>query len=260
MSTSTDNGVTWSSSQSNPPVDLYATGAIQNATGVGAAGGYGLYDYFVTSGKGLYTSDGILMYLIPAQTLTANNYTITDGTYWGAASDDYLFYSTDDGATWFFSPTPMIVGGDEAKVIEMNDGSLFGSIRKGGPRRFNTANYTKNNDGTLSFTYGTQWDNNQLHQDSQNNQDILYYQRETETGKTDVIIHSMTTGQHANLKLYYSTDQGANWTEFLNVQTKGARYVTMERNGTEGNPGSLYLFYEDQSLNSAGGYTDYNHW
>ena len=256
MSTSTDNGVTWSSSESNPPVDIFATGAIQNATGVGAAGGYGLYDYFVTSGKGLYTSDGILMYLIPAQTLTADNYTMADGTYWGASSDDYLFYSTDDGATWYFSPTPMIIGGDEAKVIEMNDGSLFGSIRKGGARRFNTATYTKNNDGTLSFTYGTQWDNDQLHQDSQNNQDILYYQRETTEGKTDVIIHSITTGNHVNFKLYYSTDQGANWTEFLNVQTKGTRYVTMDKSAN----GSLYLFFEDQSLNSAGGYTDYNHY
>ena len=257
MSTSTDNGVTWSSSESNPPVDLYSTGAIQNATGVGAAGGYGLYDYFVTSGKGLYTSDGILMYLIPAQTLTADNYTITEGTYWSAAADDYLFYSTDDGATWHFSQTPMIVGGDEAKIIEMNDGSLFGSIRKGGARRFNTATYTRNNDGTLSFNFGTQWDNNQLHQDSQNNQDILYYQRETTEGKTDVIFHSITTGNHVNFKLYYSTDQGANWTEFLNVQTKGTRYVTMDKNPTNG---SLYLFFEDQSLNSAGGYTDYNHY
>ena len=256
MSTSTDNGVTWSSSEENPPVDIFATGAIQNATGVGAAGGYGLYDYFVTSGKGLYTSDGILMYLIPAQTLTADNYTKADGTYWGASSDDYLFYSTDDGATWYFSPTPMIVGGDEAKVIEMNDGSLFGSIRKGGARRFNTATYTKNNDGTLSFTYGTQWDNDQLHQDSQNNQDILYYQRETTEGKTDVIIHSITTGNHVNFKLYYSTDRGINWTEFLNVQTKGTRYVTMDKSAD----GSLYLFFEDQSLNSAGGYTDYNHY
>ena len=257
MSTSTDNGVTWSSSESNPPVDLYSTGAIQNATGVGAAGGYGLYDYFVTSGKGLYTSDGILMYLIPAQTLTASNYTITDGTYWGAAADDYLFYSTDDGATWYFSQTPMIIGGDEAKVIEMNDGSLFGSIRKGGARRFNTATYTKNNDGTLSFTYGTQWDNDQLHQSSQNNQDIYYYQRETTEGKTDVIIHSITTGNHVNFKLYYSTDKGVNWTEFLNVQTKGTRYVTMDKNPENG---SLYLFFEDQSLNNAGGYTDFNHY
>ncbi len=257
MSTSTDNGVTWSSSESNPPVDLFSTGAIQNATGVGAAGGYGLYDYFVTSGKGLYTSDGILMYLIPAQTLTADNYTMADGTYWDASSDDYLFYSTDDGATWYFSPTPMIIGGDEAKVIEMNDGSLFGSIRKQYARRFNTATYTRNNDGTLSFTYGTQWDNSQLYQDKQNNQDIYYYQRETTEGKTDVIFHSMTTGIHANFKLYYSTDQGANWTEFLNIQTKGARYVTMDKNPANG---SLYIFFEDQSLNSAGGDTDYNHY
>ena len=260
MSTSTDNGVTWSSSVDNPPLDIFATGAIQNATGVGAAGGYGLYDYFVTSGKGLYTSDGILMYLIPAQTLTADNYTKADGTYWGASSDDYLFYSTDDGATWYFSPTPMIIGGDEAKVIEMNDGSLFGSIRKGGARRFNTATYTKNNDGTLSFNYGTQWDNDQLHQNSQNNQDIIYYQRETVTGKKDFIFHSITTGNHTNFELYYSTDQGLNWTKFLNVQTKGTRYVTMERSGSDENPGSLYLFFEDQSLNDAGGFTDYNHY
>ena len=262
MSTSTDNGVTWSSSESTPPTDLFATGAMKNsAPGEGNAGGYGLYDYFVTSGKGLYTSDGILMYLIPGQTLTSSNYnTLTEGTYWGAAADDYIFYSTDDGASWYLSQNPMIVGGDEAKIIEMNDGSLLGSIRKASSRRFNSATYTANGDGTLSFDFGTQWDNPQLSQPSQNNQDLIYYQREPKAGKTDVIIHSMTTGNHANFKLYYSTDQGQNWTEFLNVQTKGTRYVTMEKGGTEANPGSLYLFFEDQSLNAAGGYTDYNHY
>lgn len=251
MSTSTDNGVTWSSSEGNPPVDLFSTGALKNYNTVGTAG-YGLYDYFVTSGRGLYIpEDDILMYLIPAQTMTS----ATEHT---GDSQDYIFYSRDGGTSWYFSESPMVQGGDEAKIIQMNDGSLFGSIRKGGPRRFNTATYSCNDDGkTLSFNFGTQWDNNQLHQDSQNNQDILYYQRETTEGKTDVIIHSITTGAHNNFKLYYSTDQGANWTEFLNVQTKGTRYVTMDKNPANG---SLYLFFEDQSLNSAGGYTDYNHY
>lgn len=253
MSTSTDNGVTWSSNESTPPIDLLESGRLQNYNTVGEAG-YGLYDYFVTSGRGLYIpEDDILMYLIPGQTMTS----ATEHT---GDSQDYLFYSTDGGMKWYFSERPMVQGGDEAKVIRMNDGSLFGSIRKGGSRRFNTATYTRNDDGTLSFSFGTQWDNNQLTQSSQNNQDILYYQRETVTGKRDYIFHSITTGNHANLKLYYSTDQGRNWTEFLNIQTRGARYVTMDKSGTEENPGSLYLFYEDQSLNDAGGYTDYNHY
>lgn len=254
MSVSTDNGVTWSSGVGNPPVDLYWSGAIKNVATAGAAG-FGLYDYFVTSGRGLYIpEDDILMYLIPAQTMTSETEHTGD-------SQDYVFYSRDGGESWYFSETPMVQGGDEAKIIQMNDGSLFGSIRKGGQRRFNTATYTCNDDGkTLNFNFGTQWDNSQLTQSSQNNQDILYYQRETVTGKKDYIFHSITTGNHTNFKLYYSTDQGNNWTEFLNVQTKGTRYVTMDKSGTDENPGSLYLFFEDQSLNSAGGYTDYNHY
>lgn len=254
MSTSTDNGVTWSSSESTPPVDLFSTGALKNYDTVGEAG-YGLYDYFVTSGRGLYIpDDDILMYLIPGQTMTS----ATEHT---GDSQDYVFYSRDGGESWYFSEIPMVQGGDEAKIIQMNDGSLFGSIRKGGNRRFNTATYTCNDDGkTLSFNFGTQWENSQLYQSHQNNQDILYYQRETASGKKDVILHSMTTGQHANFKLYYSTDQGSNWTEFMTVQTKGTRYVTMDKSGTDENPGSLYLFFEDQSLNAAGGYTDYNHY
>ncbi len=251
MSVSTDNGVTWSSGEGNPPVDLYWSGAIKNVNTAGA-GGFGLYDYFVTSGRGLYIpEDDILMYLIPAQTMTS-------ATAHTGDSQDYVFYSRDGGESWYFSETPMVQGGDEAKIIQMNDGSLFGSIRKGGNRRFNTATYTKNDDGkTLSFNFGTQWENSQLYQASQNNQDVYYYQRETTEGKTDVIIHSITTGNHVNFKLYYSTDQGLNWTEFLNVQTKGTRYVTMDKNPANG---SLYLLFEDQSLNSAGGYTDYNHY
>lgn len=253
MSVSEDNGVTWSSSAANPPADLVSTGKVtDHASSYGSNNCYGLYDYFVTSGRGLCTSEGYLMALLPAQPYT--NSAKTEKT---SNSHDYIFYSTDKGATWHISENAIFVGGDEAKIIQANDGSLLASVRQGGNRGFNTATYTLNNDGTLTFTMGTQWNNSQLNAGGNpNNQDIFYYQRETDEGKTDIIFHSMTTGQHANLKLYYSTDKGLNWTEFLNVQTKATRYVTMEKSAT----GDLYLLFEDQSLNDAGGYTDYNHY
>ncbi len=256
LSVSEDNGVTWSSSAANPPADLVSTGKVtDHANNYGGSNvAYGLYDYFVTSGRGLCTSEGYLMGLLPAQAYTTAAKSSDAKT---GNSHDYIFYSTDGGATWHISEQPIFAGGDEAKVIQANDGSLIASVRQGGNRGFSTATYTKNEDGTLTFTVGTQYNNSQLNASGYaNNQDILYYQRETDEGKTDIIFHSMTVGQHANFKLYYSTDKGTNWTEFLTVQTKGTRYVTMERSAN----GSLYLFFEDQSLNSAGGYTDYNHY
>ena len=256
LSVSEDNGVTWSSSAANPPADLVSTGKVtDHANNYGGSNvAYGLYDYFVTSGRGLCTSEGYLMGLLPAQAYTTAAKSSDAKT---GNSHDYVFYSTDGGATWHISEQPIFAGGDEAKVIQANDGSLIASVRQGGNRGFSTATYTKNEDGTLTFTVGTQYNNSQLNAGGYaNNQDILYYQRETDEGKTDIIFHSMTVGQHANFKLYYSTDKGTNWTEFLTVQTKGTRYVTMERSAN----GSLYLFFEDQSLNSAGGYTDYNHY
>ena len=249
MSVSTDNGVTWSSGEGNPPVDLYWSGAIKNVSTAGAEG-YGLYDYFVTSGRGLYIpEDDILMYLIPAQTMTS----ATEHT---SNSHDYVFYSTDGGTSWYFSPTPMFTGGDEAKIIQANDGSLIGSVRQSYNRGFNTATYTKNSDGTLSFTWGTQYNNSQLSAGGYaNNQDIFYYSRASE-GDRDILLHTMTTGQHANLNLYISVDGGSNWTQVCQLQSKGTRYVTMDKLSN----GDLAFLFEDQSLNSAGGYTDYNHY
>lgn len=235
MSTSEDNGVTWTE-----PVDLYETGRITDHTQ------YGLFDYFVTSGKGLYTNDGILMYLIPAQCYTDANETAHISN-----SNDYLFYSTDDGATWHIDATPVYTGGDEAKLEQLADGRLIASVRQAGNRGFNTGTYTKNDDGTVAFNWGTQTTNATLYQPYANNQDIFNY--DSEKG---VLFHTMTKGQHANLNLYMSTDNGTNWKHVCQLQPKGARYATM----TKLENGDLGILFEDQSLNAAGGYTDYNHY
>lgn len=235
MSTSEDNGVTWTE-----PVDLFETGRITDHTQ------YGLYDYFVTSGKGLYTNDGILMYLIPAQC-----YTDAGKSAHISNSNDYLFYSTDDGATWHIDTTPVYTGGDEAKLEQLADGTLIASVRQAGNRGFNTGTYTKNADGTVTFNWGTQTTNTTLYQPYANNQDIFNY--DSEKG---VLFHTMTKGQHANLNLYMSTDNGSNWKHVCQLQAKGARYATM----TKLENGDLGILFEDQSLNDAGGYTDYNHY
>lgn len=235
MSTSEDNGVTWTE-----PVDLFETGRITDHTQ------YGLFDYFVTSGKGLYTNDGILMYLIPAQC-----YTDAGKSAHISNSNDYLFYSTDDGATWHIDTTPVYTGGDEAKLEQMADGTLIASVRQAGNRGFNTGTYTKNDDGTVTFNWDTQTTNATLYQPYANNQDIIYYDREK-----GILFHTMTKGQHANLNLYMSSDNGSNWVHVCQLQPKGARYATM----TKLENGDLGILFEDQSLNAAGGYTDYNHY
>ena len=235
MSTSEDNGVTWTE-----PVDLFETGRITDHTE------YGLFDYFVTSGKGLYTNDGILMYLLPAQC-----YTDAGKSAHISNSNDYLFYSTDDGATWHIDTTPVYTGGDEAKLEQLADGTLIASVRQAGNRGFNTGTYTKNDDGTVTFSWGTQTTNATLYQPYANNQDIFNY--DSEKG---VLFHTMTKGQHANLNLYMSTDNGSNWKHVCQLQSKGARYATM----TKLENGDLGILFEDQSLNAAGGYTDYNHY
>ena len=230
VSKSADNGQSWSK-----PVDVVTAGTLTIKPSIG--------DFFITSGHGILTNDGVMMYLVVSKLNGANT--------------NFVIYSTDEGEHWTIDDTVVYNSGDEAKLAQLNDGTLIASIRQGNGRGFNFGSYTKNDDGTLSFTWGEQSQNTQLHNGgAANNQDIFYYQREPATGKTDVIFHSMTTGNHANLKLYYSTDQGQNWTEFLNVQTKGTRYVTMDKSSA----GSLYLLFEDQSLNAAGGTPDTNHY
>jgi hypothetical protein len=121
------------------------------------------------------------MYLLPAQP-----YTNAEKTEKTNKSHDFVFYSTDDGDTWHISETPAIVGGDEAKLEQANDGSLIASVRQSNQRGFNTGTYVKNDDGTVTFTWGEQYNTPQLTAGGYpNNQDILYYSRATDLTGAD---------------------------------------------------------------------------
>ena len=217
MVTSTDNGLSWTS-----PVDITTTaGMLTNKSSKS--------DWFVTSGKGLCTSDGVIMFLLDADHNSETN---------------LVLYSTDEGATWVIDDQVVATGANEAKLVELKPGKLLSSTRNPGSRIFNTGTYTLSN-GTCSFSWGTQTTNSTLNQGgSGNNQDIIVYSRNND-GSAKVLIHTLTTGYgHNTMKLFMSIDQGTTWNEMMQVQPGGSRYAvtTILENG------DLGILFEDYSL------------
>lgn len=51
--------------------------------------------------------------------------------------NNYMITSADHGVTWTASTGRAELDGDEAKVVELNNGNIMMSIRNSGTRRFN---------------------------------------------------------------------------------------------------------------------------
>ena len=101
---------------------------------------------------------------------------------------NYILYSTDNGAHWRLSNAVAYTGTDESKLEQRNDGSLLLSVRQSGNRGWNTATYTKNADGTVTFNWGTQTRTGDIWGNACN-ADILYYSRQSDTDP-DILLHS----------------------------------------------------------------------
>ncbi|MBQ6063739.1 MAG: exo-alpha-sialidase [Prevotella sp.] len=218
MTTSTDNGATWSD-----VVDITTrSGQWTNNSGY--------EDFFVTSGKGLYTSDGVMMFLLDVDR---------------SAEKNFVLYSTDEGNTWYVDANVVATGANEAKLVELEPGKLLSSTRAYYARIFNEGTYTKNADGTCTFTWGTQRTESALTQNgSGNNQDVVVYDRNTDNS-AKILLHTITSGYgHKTLKLFMSIDQGSSWNEVMQVQPGGSRYAVT----TVLSDGDLGILFEDYSL------------
>ena len=222
MVTSTNNGQTWTQ-----VVDITTrSGKWSNNSG--------MTDFFVTSGKGLCTNDGVLMFLIDA-----------DRSY----EKNYLLYSTDEGESWTIDNNLVYSAANEAKLVQLNDGSLLASVRQSGNRGWNTATYEKNADGTVTFNWGKQYRTGDIWGNSCN-ADILYYSRKTD-GKEDIMLHSyINSSGRESLQLAMSLDGGKSWKSVYNIQPNGSCYSTMIQLPN----GNVALLYEDESYSAGNGY------
>ncbi len=220
---SSDSGKTWTS-----PLDitnqLYGSGCSDPVR-------QSWYASFCASGRGLLTRSGRIM-LVAAVRETSS----------GKLSN-FIYYSDDNGQTWKVSGRAML-GGDEAKVAELNNGNILMSIRHdgGGPRY-----YTISTDNGLTWGPVSTW--SQLIEPGCNG-DLIRYTSTKDGYNKNRLLHSIPNNQTSrqNVSVFVSYDEGQTWPIKKSICLGSSAYssLTILPDGTigtyveEGVPTSLY--------------------
>ena len=189
ISKSVDNGKTW-----NAPVDI--TSQIYGKDCPDKIRRY-WYGAFASSGRALQLQDGRIMFCIAVRTTSD----------WGGPLSNYVCYSDDGGSTWKVSENAADNNGDEAKLIELNNGDILMSIRnrEKGVRKF-----------CISQDRGMTWGKSYLQSDIQDpacNGDIMRYSTTKEGALKNIILHSIPDENRIrqNVSVLLSYDEGRTW-------------------------------------------------
>lgn len=218
QSESTDNGQTWTT-----PVDI--SSSIYNGIYGSSSSWIGM---FAGSGSALQlkqgTNAGRLMFVVAAR----NNST------WGGAMSNYAVYSDDHGATWNVSTNAACSYGDEAKVVELENGDLLMSIKN---RKDDSSNGSGYRLMARSTNQGESWTtatvNNNL-MDPACNGDVV----SITYNDTYYIMHSLpgSTTTRENVTVYLSADGGETWPIKRTIFESYSAYSSLEvlNDGTVG--------------------------
>jgi len=156
---------------------------------------------FAASGNGVQLRNGRMLFVLAVREAKEN------------FAKNYVMYSDDGGDTWKVSKNApqSSLGGDEAKIVELNDGSLIMAIR---PKDIYQRRLAKSTDN------GETWGEAVLRRDlpsSASNGDIIYYTSTLNGFDKDRIITMFDSVPYTkatppgNPKLYWSYDEGKTW-------------------------------------------------
>lgn len=155
---------------------------------------------------------------------------------------NHAVYTDDGGATWQVSDLAYADKGDEAKMVELNDGTILMSIRQQGRRA-----YVTSSDG------GQTWSNPRYWREmcaNACNGDLIRYD-------DSILLHSIPNSlQRKNVSIFLSFDEGKTWPEHKSICHGPSVYssLTVLPDGTIGayieeNPtGACELWYMNFSL------------
>lgn len=208
VSTSDDNGITWSA-----PRDITSSIYGVGCTDAVRANWYGS---FCGSGQGLCTRSGRLMVVCAVRETSAGGI------------NNFALYSDDEGQTWTVS-NRALTGGDEAKVVELNDGAILMSVRTGGNRL-----WTKSTDGGITWGIKNSW--TEIWGNACD-ADIVRYTSTLDGFNKNRLLHTLpNASDRTNVTMWVSYDEGKTWPTKKSICTGQSAYssITILPDGTIG--------------------------
>ena len=220
-SISYDNGITWSD-----PYDFTS-----QIYGVNCTNEYRRTNFqfvFITSGRAECTRSGRIMAV-----------GVTSDSAYRTSYENYLIYTDDLGKSWHCSSEPAYDYGDEAKVVQLNNGSILMSIRtRNGHRYFAISN----DEGDTWPVKG--YERSEI-VDPNCNAEIMRYTSTLDGYDQDRLIHTYldSTSGRRNLTLLVSYDEGETWVHNKRLYTGLASYSTMTMDPYDG---SIFVYWENE--------------
>jgi len=213
QSKSSDNGVSWSTPQDITP-QIYGVGSLNPPTQTWQGA-------FVASGAATQLKSGRLMAAIAVR----ENAT---GTI-----SNYVIYSDDNAQTWKASVNRATTNGNEAKLVELDNGNLLMSIRNPGTRLFNISK-------DRGMTWGVPYLQPAI-KDPYCNGDMIRYTSVSRGYNKNRLLHSIPyANSRKNVSVLLSYDEGSTWPVRKTIYPDISGYSSL----TVMNDGTIGIYYE----------------